>query len=216
MIPKRFIPFIADSFHRRTRAGPLRKVYGAEGVGSIDASIGNDNLTLGGTPPPSGTAGGSRPRLGRVEQVIVDELHARGGVTPREWLVRVAFPARHGAQATDATLSREARARAEAAVSRAIRSLEEKGFVVRERDARTRRTSVRVADQTSLPRWEQLARAEEDLAAHCRQRAHEWQQLAGRATKRASRLRSDQSSAGTEEDRRRDIERIESLEQRRS
>jgi DNA-binding MarR family transcriptional regulator len=131
-------------------------------------------------------------------------------------LVRVAFPALHGPGESGSATSRSARARAEAAVSRAIRSLEEKGFVVRERDDRTRRTSVRLPGESSLPRWEQLARAEEDLAAHCRQRAAEWQQLAARARTRASRLRSELSSAGTEDDRRRDIERIERLEQRRT
>jgi hypothetical protein len=95
-----------------------------------------------------------------------------------------------------------------------LRTLEAKGLVVRERDARTGRTSIRAPGATTLPRWEQLARAEEDLGAHCRQRAAEWQRLASRATRRAGRLRSEQSSAGTEAERRIDLDRIAQLDRR--
>lgn len=145
------------------------------------------------------------PRLGRVEQVVLDELIRRGAVTPRDLLVRAAFPSAGGPDHTG-------RAPAEAAVSRAIRSLERKGLLVRERDAQTGRTSVRPPSQTALPRWEQLARAEEDLAAHCRRRATEWQALASRARVRARRLRTEQSSLGTEEGRTRDLDRIARLD----
>lgn len=97
-------------------------------------------------------------------------------------------------------------------MSRAIRSLERKGLLVRERDPRTGRTSVRAPGDTAVPMWEQLARAEEDLAAHCRQRAKDWQELAAGASRRARQLRIDQSSAGTEADRVADLERLARLE----
>jgi len=118
-------------------------------------------------------------------------------------LVQAAFPAAEG----DAE-----RARAESAVSRAIRSLERKGLVVRDRDPRTGRTSVRTPGDTALPLWEQLARAEEDLAAHCRQRARDWQDLASGASRRARQLRLDRSSAGTEAERNADLDRLARLE----
>jgi hypothetical protein len=112
----------------------------------------------------------------------------------------------------DPATARAARSSAEAAVSRALRSLEKKGLVVRERDERTARTFVRLPGATSLPPWEQLARGEEDLAVHCRQRAAEWQRLASRARRRAARLREERASSGTEEGRRRDLEAIRRLE----
>ena len=153
-----------------------------------------------------------QPRLGRVEQVILQELGRRGVLTPRDALVRAAFPAlerRHAAAPDEGDAVRD---RAESAVSRALRSLEKKGLIVRERDARTRRTYVRMPGDRALPRWEQLARAEEDLAAHCRQRAREWQQLASAASGRARRIRLDRSSTGTEPERARDLERLARLE----
>ena len=118
-------------------------------------------------------------------------------------LVQAAFPAAAG----DAE-----RARAESAVSRAIRSLERKGLVVRDRDPRTGRTSVRTPGDAALPLWEQLARAEEDLAAHCRQRAQDWHELASGASRRARQLRLDRSSAGTEAERNADLDRLARLE----
>ena len=148
---------------------------------------------------------GAEPRLGWVEQVILDELTQRSVVTPREVLVRTAFPALGPSD-------QARRNSAEAAVSRAIRSLERKGLVVRERDGRTGRTSVRSPQRGALPRWEQLARAEEDLAAHCRMRAAEWQQLASRARTRAHRIRMEQSSGLTDEGRRHDLARIAHLD----
>jgi len=146
-------------------------------------------------------------RLGRVEQAVLDELTRRGVITPRSALLPIVYPSLAPGDARRAT--------AEAAVSRALRSLEAKGLVVRERDSRTGRTSVRAPGMQALPRWEQLARAEEDLAAHCRQRARDWQQLASRATRRAARLRSDRASEGTEPERTADLERIARLDQRR-
>src|SRR5947209_7405357 len=63
---------------------------------------------------------GAEHRLGRVEQVILDELTHRGVLTPRELLVRAAFPAL-------GSPDQARRTSAEAAVSRASRSLEPKG-----------------------------------------------------------------------------------------
>lgn len=155
---------------------------------------------------------GDAPRLGRVEQVILHELGRRGVLTPRDALVQAAFPAAEPDGDGADVDAKGRRARAESAVSRAIRSLEHKGLVVRERDARTRRTFVRTPGDTTVPRWEQLARAEEDLSAHCRQRARAWQELAASAGRRARQLRVDRSSAGTEVDRARDLERLARLE----
>lgn len=152
------------------------------------------------------------PRLGRVELVVLEELRARGVVTPRDALLYAAFPGLSGTPAPSEPDRDRQRARAESAVSRAIRSLERKGLVVRERDPRTGRTSVRSPGDTAVPLWEQLARAEEDLAAHCRQRAREWQELAAGAGRRARQLRVDRSSAGTEADRIADLERLSRLE----
>src|SRR4051812_14379591 len=120
----------------------------------------------------------SRLRIGRVEQVVLDELMRVDTLTPREAVVRLAYP----------SLTPTGRSSAEAAVSRAIRSLEQKGLVVRERNPRTGRTWVRAPGASALPRWEQLARAEEDLAAHCRLRASEWLRLASHADGRAALL----------------------------
>jgi DNA-binding MarR family transcriptional regulator len=156
---------------------------------------------------------GATHRLGRIELVILRELRDRGVLTPRDALVQAAFPALGGRPSSGPAEDwRRQRARAESAVSRAIRSLEQKELVVRERDARTGRTCVRAPGDTRLPLWEQLARAEEDLAAHCRQRARDWQQLASRASRRARQLRVDRSSAGTEDDRARDLQQLAQLE----
>ena len=156
---------------------------------------------------------GEGPRLGRVELVILQELSRQGVLTPRDALVHAAFPLPGRPEDKgDEDEWRRQRSRAESAVSRAIRSLESKGLVARERDPRTGRTAVRLPGDTKVPMWEQLARAEEDLAAHCRQRARELQQLASRATRRARQLRVDRASDSTELDRSRDLRRLAELE----
>jgi DNA-binding MarR family transcriptional regulator len=156
---------------------------------------------------------GEAPRLGRVELVILQELSRQGVLTPRDTLVHAAFPSLKPPGGTAGGDDwRRQRSRAESAVSRAIRSLESKGMVARERDPRTGRTSVRLPGDTKVPMWEQLARAEEDLAAHCRQRARDLQQLASRATRRAQQLRVDRASDSTELDRSHDLRRLAELE----
>jgi len=104
------------------------------------------------------------------------------------------------------------RARAEAALSRAILSLERKGLVVRERNARTGRTLLRSADRGDLPEWEEMARAEEDLAAHCRRVAASWRTLARRALERAEAVRSERSADATERARQTDLDEMARLQ----
>jgi DNA-binding MarR family transcriptional regulator len=154
-------------------------------------------------------------RLGRVELVILEELSRRAVLTQRDALLHAAFPSLGTAPSATASTEdwRKNRSRAESAVSRAIRSLETKGMLVRERDPRTGRTSVRLPGDTREPVWEQLARAEEDLAVHCRQRARELQALASRASRRAQQLRVDHSTDATDPERSRDLRRLAELEQ---
>ena len=157
-------------------------------------------------------------RLGRVELAILNELGRSGGLTQREAVVAAAFPEAEGAlggHATDTESgagTRAHRARAQAAVSRAIVTLERKGLLVRERNPRTGRTTLRGADQAPLPVWELLARAEEDLAVHCRRTASEWLALAGRARERATSIRRERSSTPSEPEREADIELMHRLE----
>ena len=104
------------------------------------------------------------------------------------------------------------RARAEAALSRAIQSLERKGLIVRERNARTGRTLLRSADRPALPEWEEIARAEEDLAAHCRRLASSWRTLARRAQLRADSVRTQRTTDATEAERQTDLEEMARLQ----
>jgi DNA-binding MarR family transcriptional regulator len=106
----------------------------------------------------------------------------------------------------------QARARAEAAVSRAIVSLERKKLVVREHNPRTGRTLLLSPDRLHLPDWEEMARAEEDLAAHAIRVADSWISLARRAQKRAALLRAERTIEGTEAERRADLEVIDRMQ----
>jgi DNA-binding MarR family transcriptional regulator len=154
--------------------------------------------------------------LGRVEIAILDALSSRGGLTPRDEALEEAFPWIGGRGARSDTVGgvqdRLRRARAEAALSRAILSLERKGLVVRERNTRTGRTMLHSADRQRLPEWEEMARAEEDLAAHCRRVALSWRTLARRAQQRAETVRSDRSAHGTEAERQEDLEEMARLQ----
>src|SRR5262249_42191858 len=98
------------------------------------------------------------------------------------------------------------------AVSRAIVSLERKKLLVREHNARTGRTLLLSPDHAHLPEWEEMARAEEDLAAHALRVAHSWTALARRAQKRAAALRADRAIEGTEPERRADLETIDGMQ----
>ncbi len=163
-------------------------------------------------PAPAATL----PRLGRVEIAILDVLSRRSGLTPRDEALQEAFPrirgAAGGADGGVAVQDRLRRARAEAALSRAILSLERKGLVVRERNARTGRTLLRSADRQELPEWEEMARAEEDLAAHCRRVATTWRTLARRALERAEAVRSERSADATEAARQTDLDEMARLQ----
>ena len=157
----------------------------------------------------------SSARLGRVEIAILDMLSGRAGLTPRDEALEAAFPrARTPSQgdgAAAAVQDRLRRARAEAALSRAILSLERKGLIVRERNARTGRTLLRSADRQPLPEWEEMARAEEDLAAHCRRLASSWRSLARRAQQRADAVRAGRSADATEIERQTDLDEMARL-----
>ena len=158
----------------------------------------------------------SAPRLGRVEIAILDVLSRHGGLTPRDEALAEAFPRARAVSRGDGTAAamqdRLRRARAEAALSRAILSLERKGLIVRERNARTGRTLLRSADRQQLPEWEEMARAEEDLAAHCRRVATSWRTLARRAQQRADSARTLRSADATETERRSDLEEMARLQ----
>ncbi|MDQ6846702.1 MAG: hypothetical protein M3019_03840 [Candidatus Dormibacteraeota bacterium] len=151
-------------------------------------------------------------RLGRVEQAILQELGRSGGLTQRDAVVDAAFPASVRRAGLSPATARALRARAEAAVSRAILTLERKGLLVRERNPRTGRTALRGADQPSLPVWELLARAEEDLAVHCRRNAAGWQGLAGRARRRAQTIRRERSTSNSDQEREDDLQLMRRLE----
>ncbi len=155
------------------------------------------------------------PKLGRIELAILQKLRGQEGLTHREEALNAAYPTLGPRPAGTGTLTRawaERRARAEAATTRAIQSLERKGLVVRERNERTGRSLLRSPDVRGLPAWEELARAEEDLAAHCRRRAEEWRELAGRASRRAERIRADREEGGTEQERVADLAEVGRLE----
>lgn len=158
----------------------------------------------------------SSPRLGRVEIAILDVLSRHGGLTPRDEALAEAFPrsraSSNGDIQPEAVQDRLRRARAEAALSRAILSLERKGLIVRERNPRTGRTLLRSADRPELPQWEELARAEEDLAAHCRRLAAAWRTLARRAQQRAESVRTERNTLATEAERQTDLAEMTRLQ----
>lgn len=147
-------------------------------------------------------------RLGRVETAILDALRAAGGLVYRDQALRAAFPRlpppgrlRVGAPGHSIPAAERLRRRAvaEAALSRAIHSLEQKGLLVRDRNVRTGRTLLRTADAADhLPEWEEIALGEEDLAAFCRQQADALTALARDARDRALALRAARSTEPTE------------------
>lgn len=167
------------------------------------------------TQQPQGRV--SPVRLGRLETAILQALDGAGGFLQREEAVEYAFP-RLRARA-DGARGRAAgkqhqreRARAEAAISRAIVSLERKALVVREHNQRTGRTMLRSPNQPRLPDWEEIARAEEDLAGFCLRMAGEWTALARRSRRRAATVRSERSVEDTEDERRTDLSEIDRMQ----
>ena len=97
-------------------------------------------------------------------------------------------------------------------MSRAIVSLVRKQLVVREHNPRTGRTLLLSPDRGHLPDWEEMARAEEDLAAHAMRVADGWTALARRAQKRAATLRTDRAVEGTEAERQADLDEIDRMQ----
>ena len=154
-------------------------------------------------------------KLGRIELAILQKLSDDRGLTSREEALASAYPdlgARpvgEGRAARDWTLRR---GRAEAATTRAIKSLEQKGRLRTERNERTGRLFLHLPESAPLPEWEELARAEEDLAAHCRLQASRWQALARRAAARARVVRAERGVNGTENERQTDLEAVAQLE----
>ena len=157
----------------------------------------------------------SAVRIGRIERVVLEELSRSEGLTFRDGLVALAFPSL-GESPTGGEARirawRSRRDRAEAAVSRALLSLERKVLARRDRNDRSGRTLIRSSQATELPDWEQLARAEEDMAAHCRKLAARWEALAVRAQRRAELLREERSDAATEDERSGDLQAVDELE----
>lgn len=150
-----------------------------------------------------------------MERAILDKLTAQGGLTPREQALVAAYPDLGPRPAGPPSATRSwvgRRGRAEAATTRAIQSLERKGLLVRERNERTGRALLRVPGAGALPSWEEMARAEEDLAAHCRRMASAWQEVAGRASRRAERIRSEREDSTTEAERLSDLRLVSGLE----
>ena len=168
-------------------------------------------------PAPGRHSTGPNPRLGRVEAAILDALQRSGGLIQRDEARDHAFPRlrvrdTHPRGRTAAMREQQARARAEAAVSRAIVSLVRKKLVVREHNPRTGRTLLLSPERVQLPDWEEMARAEEDLAAHAMGVADSWTALARRAQKRAAALRTDRAVEGTEAERRADLAEIDRMQ----
>lgn len=154
-------------------------------------------------------------RIGRVERVVLETLSKESGLTFRDRVVALAFPALGTRPASgEARIKawRRRRDRAEAAVSRALLSLERKGLAHRDRNDRSGRTLIRADSVQGLPEWEELARAEEDMAAHCRKLAGRWEVLAARAQRRAEKIRGERSAAATELERTRDLRAVDALE----
>lgn len=153
--------------------------------------------------------------MGRIELAVLHKLIGQDGVTHRDEALEAAYPnlgARPDGPAAAVRHWTERRARAEAATSRAIQSLERKGLLVRERNERTGRSLLRSPGIATLPAWEELARAEEDLSAHCRRMADEWRALAARASRRAELVRVERAEGTTEEEREADLRAVSRLE----
>ena len=168
-------------------------------------------------PDPRRPGSGPNPRLGRVEAAILDALLRSGGLIQRDKARDHAFPRlrEHGTHPlgrTAALREQQSRARAEAAVSRAIVSLERKQLLIREHNARTGRTLLLSPGRVHLPAWEEMARAEEDLAAHALRVADSWTALARRAQRRAAAVRTDRAVEGTEAERRADLDEIDRMQ----
>lgn len=157
------------------------------------------------------------PRLGRIEVAILAELQRAGGILTRDAAVAAVFPTlttstANGHRPDSVMRAKRRRASAEAAMSRAITSLEHKGLAAREINPTSRRVLVRLIECTALPHWEEMARAEEDMGAHCAKQAAAWVALSRRLFARARVIRSVRSVDGSEAERQADLDAIRRLE----
>lgn len=157
-------------------------------------------------------------RLGRVETAILHALKEAGGLMRRDEALGVAYPdlagprARtDGAHAESVECHRRRRAHAHAGLSRALATLERKGLIVKNRDQPNSVTTLRLSGLRQLPAWEQLARAEEELAAHCGRVAARWDALAQRAHRRARTIRVEHALDLHEDERRADLKQLRRL-----
>lgn len=141
-------------------------------------------------------------RLGSAEVAILAELRRAGEPVPRQLLLllvhaqtsRSGHAASSPAQAGVAQLLPSGRARqnVESTVSRALRSLERKGLIVRSFSGSTRQTLISAPTPPVGPRWERVAIEEEAFAARCDAVAAELAELARNARTRASQLGVEQ------------------------
>lgn len=154
-------------------------------------------------------------RLGTAEEAILAELNRSGGPVPRRALVKAVYVRGDARRAVawaetcsdvhDAVPEGRARQHAESTLSRALRSLERKGLIVRRYNGPTRQTLVSVTDPPAPPAWEREARFEERFAARCDAVSAELAELARRARRRAIQLRGERRSSSTSHERGSDV-----------
>ena len=157
------------------------------------------------------------PRLGRIEAAILAELQRAGGILHRDAAVAAVFPTlaastANGHRPDSGMRAKRRRASAQAAMSRAITSLERKGLAVREINPTSGRVVVRLRECIALPHWEEMARAEEDMGAHCMKQAAAWVKLGRRLSARARAIRAVRSVDDSEAERQVDLDAIRRLE----
>lgn len=142
-------------------------------------------------------------RLGVAEEAVLIEMRRVGGPVPRQLLVNVVLQSAESSRRSPRSGPSERRAvkNAESTLSRALRTLERKNLIVRTYSRATRQTLVSVIDPPEPPPWELEARREEAFATRCDAVSIELTQLARRARRRASRLRTERSTAPTSRER---------------
>lgn len=158
-------------------------------------------------------------RLGSVEAAVLEEVRVAGGLMQRRHALAATFPEfatdTRGSHAAAGGLTGRRRAVAQATLSRAVSSLERKGLLRRDRNPTTGKVMLRAAGRTQIPDWERRARSDEDMEEYCRRLAAQWSELAQRFGVRASFLRAERSTAGTNDERRVDLEQVRQLERAR-
>lgn len=134
-------------------------------------------------------------RLGSAEVAILTELRRVGEPVPRRVLLLLVFT--QVSPPTEVALSKShagvaqllpsgrVRQNAESTLSRAIRSLERKGLIVRSECESTRRSLISAASPLAGRRLKRNPRAEEAFAARCDATSAELRELARKARARA-------------------------------